>query len=417
MKLSHGNFSSLHKNVKARVIENFASKFISSMLLPFTAIYLVRYFGSELASLLLVINVIFGLLVNLISGYISDGYGRRRIVLYAEIIRFFAFILMSFFNSPWLIHASGTYFMMLIVSLCWGLSMPVNDAMLIDSSTQEQRKYIYSILYWTGNLSAAFAGAMGGFLFQDYLFEIFMIMSSLSFINLCIIKFFIEESYFPDWQQRTLNEHVIQLIVSYKVALQDRKFVIFLLAGAIILSSELQLTNYIGIHLYQNMPQQDFSFWKVKGAETLGILKSLNTILVVVFILMFKNVAAKLTERKNIQYGALLLVMSYSLMSFTLDIYLLIGFMVIATLGEVFYGPSEQASLAELIPDSKRSIYLACSGLRFNLSLLIVSATVFISTYLQPIYTSLVILGLGFCGILIYRIFYAINETTVEDRL
>ena len=405
-KSFYRDFVLLHKNIKARVVENFISRFISSMILPFTTIYLSRHFGVELASLLLSINVILGLLASLFSGYISDRKGRKFIILYAELIRFIAFLFMSFCNSPWLINALWTYLMMLVASVCWGLSMPVNDAMLIDSSTKDHRKYVYSVLYWTGNLSAAFAGITGGFLFQNHLFTMFVIMSCLSLINLWIIRFFIEESHSPKLKELKLNQHVIELIRGYKAILKDRKFVIFFLAGVLVLSNELQLTNYIGVHLYQMMPQSDLFFWHLQGAETLGILRSLNTILVVVFMLTLKNVSTRISERKNIQYGAFLMAVSYSLISFTLDIYFLAALMVLATLAEVFYAPSEQASLAELVPDSKRSTYLAFRGLRFHFSLLIASATVFISAYLEEIYTSLVILGIGFCGVLIYYLFY-----------
>ncbi|MGU9537292.1 MFS transporter, partial [Proteus mirabilis] len=87
------------------------------------------------------------------GGYVADKFGRKKIILSVEFIRLIAFIIMAFCNSPWFKSALITFIMMSISGISTKLANPATNAMLIDVSTQAQRKYMYSIMYWINNLS------------------------------------------------------------------------------------------------------------------------------------------------------------------------------------------------------------------------------------------------------------------------
>ena len=190
-------FRDFHKNIKIRLIENFISRFIGSMIFPFMSIYLAVHFGAKVAGLLLLINVFIGIGINFLGGYFADQFGRKKVMLFAETLRFLAFLTMMICNSPWFESAAITFAMMTVNSICWGLAGPANQAMLIDVSTPPQRKLMYSISYWANNLSIAVGGILGAFLFKDYLFELFLSLSIAAAVTAFLVAFFIDESHNP----------------------------------------------------------------------------------------------------------------------------------------------------------------------------------------------------------------------------
>ncbi|WP_460322005.1 hypothetical protein [Paenibacillus sp. YSY-4.3] len=64
--------------------------------------------------------------------------------------------------------------------------------------------------------------------------------------------------------------------------------------------------------------------------------------------------------------------------------------------------PVEQSYLAQLPPEHARASYLAVSGMRNNLAMLVSAVTVIISTFLEKLGTTLWIAILGGIGLIIF---------------
>ena len=400
-------FRDFHRNIKIRIIETFMSRFIGSMIFPFMSIYLAVHFGAKIAGLLLIINVIIGIGINFIGGYFADQFGRKKIMLFAETIRFFAFLTMMISNSPWFESPLLTFAMMTVNSICWGLAGPANQAMMIDVSTPPQRKLMYAITYWANNLSIAIGGIVGAFLFQDYLFELFLSLSVAAAITALLVAVFIDESHSPVSSQLTPAQHMIQLFSNYKIVMQDKVFVLFTFAGVLILSMEFQLTNYIGIRLSEEMPSQQFLFWHIDGVQTMGILRSENTILVVILMLFVTKIQHGLKDKSVLILSCFLFSVGYATLAYSNNLFILFIMMALLTIGEVFRVPVEQSYMASLPPENARSSYMAFNGLKFNLSMLIASTTVTLGSILPSSYMSVIILAIGLIGTFIFKIISA----------
>ncbi|WP_341357952.1 MFS transporter [Rossellomorea sp. y25] len=398
-------FRDFHKNIKIRIIETFMSRFIGSMIFPFMSIYLAVHFGAKVAGLLLLINVFVGIGINFLGGYFADQFGRKKIMLFAETLRFLAFLTMMVCNSPWFESAPITFSMMTINSICWGLAGPANQAMMIDVSTPPQRKLMYSITYWANNLSIAIGGIIGAFLFKDYLFELFLALSVASAaITASLVAFFISESYAPVNSELTPSQHVKQLISNYGKVMHDKLFVLFTIAGILILSMEFQLTNYIGIRLTEEMPSQQFLLWQIDGVQTMGILRSENTILVVILMLFVTRIPHSLQDKTVLVWSCFLFTVGYASLAYSNNLFILFLMMSILTIGEVFRVPVEQSYMAAIPPDDARSSYMAFNGLKFNLSMLIASVTVTLGAILPSSIMAGIILAIGLVGTLILKI-------------
>ncbi len=397
-------FRDFHKNIKIRIIESFLSSMIGSMVFPFMAIYLAAHFGAKVAGLLLLINVFIGIGMTFIGGYFADQFGRKKIMASAETLRFFAFLVMALSNSPWFELPALTFMMMTVNSICWGLAGPADQAMLIDVSTPEQRKYMYSIGYWSSNLSIAIGGILGAFLFKHYLFELFSGMSVMAFVTAFIAIFFIEESHRPNYAKAKASRHVIQLFSNYKSVLQDRLFVMYVIAGILILSMEFQLTNYIGIRLSKDIPVQRFLFWKIDGVNMMGFLRTENTILVTFLMLFITKMMSRFKDKRVLVGSCLIYTIGYGVLAYTNNIWMLLAMMAMLTIGEVCRVPVEQSYMASLPPDHARSSYMAFGGLKFNLSMLIASLTVTIGAFVPSGIMAVFITLVGLAGTLIYLV-------------
>jgi MFS transporter, DHA1 family, multidrug resistance protein B len=399
-------FSEFHINIKIRIFETFLSRFVGGMIFPFMAIYLAANFSAKLTGLLLMLNVVIGAVTNFFGGYYADKIGRKKVMAFAEVLRFAAFSIMAITNSPWLHLPIVTFFMMTVNSICWGLSGPAGQAMLIDVSTPEQRKLMYSITYWATNFSIAAGGIVGGFFFKTHLFALMLSLAIVAFLVAVVVVFFIQESYVkPEVPlSETEAKSRFGLFSSYKRVLKDRLFVGFILGNLFVFTMEMHLTNYIGIRLSNVMPNQTFLFWKVDGVEMLGFLRTENTLLVVLTSIAVVRFISKFKDQSVLLIGSLMFVVGYSVLAVSTNIWVLTFFMVIATLGEVSKTPVQQTYMAAIPPEDARSSYMALSGLVFNGSSFITSLFVTLSAFLSPLWMSIGITGVGLLGVAIYAL-------------
>ncbi|HET7616090.1 MAG TPA: MFS transporter [Bacillales bacterium] len=395
-------FRDFHKNIKIRIVETFMSSLIGSMIFPFMAIYLAFHFGAKVAGLLLVINVFIGIGISFVGGYFGDQFGRKKIMVFAETLRFAAFTTMALCNSPWFESPEITFMMMTINSICWGLAGPADQAMLIDVSTPEQRKFMYSITYWSSNLSIALGGIVGAFMFKHHLFELLSALSVMALVTSVLVIFFIDESYKPEVSKVNAAKHVIQLFTNYATVMRDRLFILFTAASILVLSMEFQLTNYIGIRLSDEMTQQPFLYWHINGVNMMGILRTENTIIVALLMVFITRLTGRFKDARVLVVSCVVYTIGYGIIAYSNNIWLLFAMMAMLTIAEVARVPVEQTYMSSLPPDNARSSYMAFGGLRFNLSMLISSLAVTAGAFLPPLVMAVLITCVGLAGSFLY---------------
>lgn len=373
------------------------------MIFPFMAIYLSNHFGVKITGILLLVNVFIGIALSFFGGYVSDRFGRKKLIVFAEMLRLFAFTVMMICNSPWFTSPLITYFMMTINTICWSLGGPANQAMLIDVSKPDERKYMFSIMYWANNLSIAIGGSLGGFLFKDYLFELLIALSITALITVILIVFFIDESYVPEQvADEKVFQHICQMLRNYREVFRDHLFILYCMAIVFVMSLEFQLSNYVGIRLESEMAVQRFLWWELDGIEMTGLLRTENTVLVVLMALFAAKMVSRFKDRHVIILGSFVFVAGYAYISYSNYIPFLFIAMLLASVAEVVRVPVEQNYQASLPPVHARSSYLAVSGMGYNLAQLICSITVMISAYLNNLATTVFIAAIGFFGVFIF---------------
>lgn len=414
-------FRDFHPNIKLRIIFGFFSEMIGSMIFPFMAIYFAVHFGAKATGILLIINIVIGALVGFYGGYLSDLVGRKKLMVTAEVIRTASLIIMTLANSPWFESPVLTFFMFLVGSICWGIEGPATDAMFIDVSRPEERKLMYSIMYWSANLSIALGGAVGAFLFEDYLFELFIGMTITSLIVAFVLIFFIQESFYPDrtaeQKKKTGRLRVFtEILHSYKTVAADKVFILFVIAGLFIQSLEFQLTNYIAVRLHEEMPSQGLLQWSIDGLQMTGILRTENTVLVVLFAALVTRLIYKYKDKHVFLMSIVLFTIGYTAISYFDHIWILFLAMVIATFGELMRVPVQQSYMAALPTDDKRSSYMAVHAFTYHGSMILASLSVTLGAYLSKEMMSIFLLITGLIAFLIINKIMPGLEERVRDQ-
>jgi MFS transporter, DHA1 family, multidrug resistance protein B len=401
-------FRDFHPNIKIRIIESLISGSIGGMIYPFMAIYLADRVGETMTGILLIVNIFVGFIVGFYGGYYADLMGRKKIMAYAETIRFAGIFVMALANSPLVssetLAAYITIAMMMVNSICWGLAGPAASAMLIDVSTPENRKFMYGITYWTNNLSIAIGGMLGGLLFKNYLFELLMGLTLTSLISAVLVIFFIKETYIPVKKEAKIKTGMMtEMFRNYKQVFKDSIFIKFIVGYLLILSLEFHLTNYISVKLSKDMPEQGLFQFKIDGVEMLGILRTENTLLVVLLAVAVSKLIGRFKDKNVLYAGLVIYSFGYIVISYSNTVWVLLLVMVIATIGELMYVPVKQAYMAEIPPDDSRSAYMAVSGMIYRGAMTIAALSITLGSYIPPIGMTFLFALCGLVGFFLFQ--------------
>ncbi|KOP70192.1 MFS transporter [Lysinibacillus sp. FJAT-14745] len=414
----------IHPNIKLRLAMQFLGSLISMAVIPFLAIYFTQNIGATRTGIILILIVISGVIGGFIGGHVSDKIGRKKIMIYAELGLLLSYLFIAFCNSPWfnLPYISAAFF--IINMFCGGMFQPAAQAMIIDVTNSESRKLVFTISYWLGNLSTAIGGIIGAFLFKNYLFELFIGISLISLLSVFVTIFFISETYLPEPSPKSSHHKKkfssIEMFQTYSTVLKDKLFMFYILGAILIFTLEQSLSNYIGIRLEKDIPQQSASLFGidfiVDGTKMLGFLRTENTILVVLLSSVVLFVFKKCSERWTLVTGMLIFTICFSIFASSNSVLFLFIAMFIGTIGELMFVPIKQAMIGELAPSNARSTYMAFNSLTTYGAMIVASLLIIIGQWIRPIYMSGLLLILGLTGTFLYYILTKSLYSNVSEK-
>lgn len=411
-------FKELHLNIKIRILINFVQKLTQMTVFPFMAIYFSSHFGLKLAGILMILSVVAAMIASFYGGYFADKIGRKKVLLSGEKLRFISMLLMAVFNSPWLIEPSVTYVLFFINSVIVGIITPANEAILIDVSTSETRKMLYSINYWSINLSIAIGSMIGALFYKDYFFFLLLTTALASLGSFYLIKVFIIETNPLKSSEEIIKVSFKEIYSNYKIVLKDRIFAIYLIAGICMLGLEFQLINFIAVKLSDDFGTQKpfgLDFFEIDGVGVLGLLRVENTLLVVILGALVLKLTKNIDDKITLYIGTILFSIGFASLVISNNFWILITSTLIFTLGELLYVPIHQSILAELIDDNMRSQYIAVNSLRVRGAMIIGSLGVTIGAFVPNFVMAIIYLILGGISILLYNIIYMKKFSVKKD--
>ncbi|MEI5908458.1 MFS transporter [Bacillus spongiae] len=371
------------QNIKVRLITSFFNRTVSSAVMPFMALFFSEELNKVWAGLFLVFTVFVSFGVSMVGGYISDRFPRKKVLLVTSTFSALMFLIMTISLYPkeniiWLF--AFAYLVYIVTS---SLGRPAMHAIIIDSTTRENRQAIYTLDYWLVNLSMAIGVSLGGLLYLHHQIVLFSLLTLTSSMLPIAYKLWLIDEHTQLLEKKHKNV-LVDLVANYKTAFQDTPFVKVVFGSMFIFSAEFSLNSYIGVRLAESFESIHIGHFELAGVRMLSLLNIENMLLVVFLTFMINRVTRRFSNQSMLLTGLVLYGIGYVTVTSANTWYILILFNLIATLGELIYSPIRNTEQANMIPDDKRGSYSAFSNISFSGADLIARSTIIIGAYLAP---------------------------------
>ncbi|MBC1902788.1 MFS transporter [Listeria innocua] len=380
-------FKELHPNIRARILIQFLSKIIGSMIFPFMAIYFSMEINSKVAGILLMINVLAQFLAGMYGGHLADIIGRKKLMVAGELLKVFAFLGMVLCNSP-IFHSPWiTFVMLLLIGVAQGLINPAGEAMLIDVSTPENRSFMYSVSYWANNLSMMIGIIVGGWFFVDYLFPLLVALFIMSFVTAWLTISLISETL----KQKAVLEKgsygLVGMLKNYGQVLHDYRFLLYTIGGIAVMSIEFQRSNYISVRLAEDFQALLVHFGPLgnitlNGVQIVSVLTAVNTLFIVLFTVPVARFVTKRAQQPIMYIGFTLFAIGFAVCAFANNLAVLLLATAVLSIGELLYVPTRQTILAAIVDDNRRGAYMAFNGIIFQIGKMIGSVSLVFAPFI-----------------------------------
>ncbi len=378
----------LPQNIKVRLGTSFFNRMASSSVMPFMALYFAHELNKIWAGVFLIFTVLITFIANLLGGYLSDRFKRKNILLLTSSTSASMFFIMTLTLIPendWIWIFAISYIGYMISS---SLGRPSMSAIIMDSTTKETRKSVYALDYWLVNLSMAIGAAMGGLLYSNHQLELFIILTCTSTIIAIAYKIWLIEDTTVHQLKQTHANFLIDLLYNYKIALQDTRYVKLVLGFMFILSAELSLNSYIGVRLSESFEPISVFGYQLGGVQMLSLMNIENMLLVVLLTFIVSNFTNRFSNKNVLITGLIIYGVGYTFLTSANNLYTLLLFGFIATIGELMYSPVFNTEQANMIPEDKRGSYSAFNNASYNGAELIARSSIIIGAFTVPMMMS-----------------------------
>ncbi|EKE9666054.1 MDR family MFS transporter [Listeria innocua] len=380
-------FKELHPNIRARILIQFLSKIIGSMIFPFMAIYFSMEINSKVAGILLMINVLAQFLAGMYGGHLADIIGRKKLMVAGELLKVFAFLGMVLCNSPVFHSPWITFVMLLLIGVAQGLINPAGEAMLIDVSTPENRSFMYSVSYWANNLSMMIGIIVGGWFFVDYLFPLLVALFIMSFVTAWLTISLISETLKQKAVLKKGSYGLVGMLKNYGQVLHDYRFLLYTIGGIAVMSIEFQRSNYISVRLAEDFQALLVHFGPLgnitlNGVQIVSVLTTVNTLFIVLFTVPVARFVTKRAQQPIMYVGFTLFAIGFAVCAFANNLAVLLLATAVLSIGELLYVPTRQTILAAIVDDNRRGAYMAFNGIIFQIGKMIGSVSLVFAPFI-----------------------------------
>ncbi|MDM5185982.1 MFS transporter [Bacillus sp. DX4.1] len=394
-------FKEFHTNIKIRLVCSFFNRLATRAILPFMALYFSEELGKLITGMLMTINIILQFASSLVGGYLADKFPRKKVLLIGQLSNSICYLGMAIFIYPKFNVAWGVLLFFMLSACVGSLHKSAMDAIIVDSTDEQNRKKVLTYDYWLVNLAFALGMIMGGFFYKNYKFELFSILTIFLFVTTYVYQKYITENKNHNLEELGQSRGIKGLFHNYVLAIKDKRWLLFVCGGIFIYSAEFSMGNYIGVRLAEEFIPIEVWKFQLDGIKMLSLLQVENTLLVVTLTFVVSNFTKRCNEKIIFMVGLLMNILGYGVVAYSNQWVILIVFIFIATIGELIYSPIRQVKQVDLIPKNKRASYFALGSFSIQGASIIASIGITMGAFLQSELMSVVIVFLGILGIIL----------------
>ncbi|KZE52285.1 arabinose ABC transporter permease [Brevibacillus parabrevis] len=422
------NIFAFDRTIRIRMVLQFVTNLTVMSVMPYLIVFFSSQLGTAVTGMMFIAVMAASILGTFAGGYAADRIGRKKVIVTCEAIILAGFSAVAWVNAPGYQLPYATFGLFVLIQLCSGAAGPVYQALIIDVSRPDNRRAIFTALYWINNLAGAAGGMIGAFLFKGHHFWLFVGVAGSTAISLLITILFIGETYVPQSRSQSQpgkkaaqtkdgeGRNFSRMLTAYGSVVRHKWFMRFALASLLIIAVEEQLTNVIGIRLVKELAEPQallpFLSFQVDGMNMLGILRSENTMLVVCLTGVVSLMMRKYKDRARLLWGLALFFSGYAVISYSASPGLLLFAMLVATIGELMHIPAKQTMLANMVPDDARSTYMAVYSLLNIAGVSSAGVFILISSWVPPLLLSI---GFACMGAVSVGMFAVITKRLAKE--
>lgn len=319
---------------------------------PFLALYLTQrlHYSAAQAGTFLTIASILYVPGSFIGSKLADTFGRKGVLLTAQILMDICYILAGFYEGT-----SAVPVLVLLALLFDGAVDPAREALKMDVTNQGNRQASFSFLYLGHNVGFAIGPVIAGYLFYSSPTWLFWGNGILGILSMVPVLLWIKESK----PSKELIEESKQWKTTEKGeegglfrALVTRPKLIFF-ALAVTFFSYAYSQTLFGLPLFTN------SLFGEDGAKLYGELMALNGIVVVLCNPIIVSSLRRFHPLANTVISGLLYTIAFSLFALATSRPSLVMLSILFTIGEIIAVTNQNFYVANNTPISHRSRFSA----------------------------------------------------------